>query len=320
MNNTAPTSSNVIEFPSHPGMGKPSVINPSANSKRPRPIVRAVEAEELAWDPVATEQYVIVDDVNVRAGDSFAVVREGHERWPLGHVSDVYRPTSHRATEATVLEACVDTVEPFGKPLMSGHGYRVVHQFGVKHAEAQDLHGMPVTSRLTIVHDHTGLHALKARMVVYVGNDPLGSIVGARAIHVANNPEKWRLEVEAMVSKSVKAQDAILALLAAADLRVLSEADKALLTACKVNPPAGKWAGTLLDSVVQYFKGANSEMTWGIFERRLDDSAIVAMVKVLGTKTYGRTLDEALGGRRYSGKTATEWQAHDEAAAAKKKG
>lgn len=312
--NNAPAT-NVIDFPSHPGMGKVSVVNPSSKSKRPRPIVTAVDVdgEELAWEPETREQFT-ADPVNgtpIRSGDSFAVVRPGHERWPLGHVSDVYRPTGHRGTVRMVTEACSQSVSPFKKALISGHGYKVAHQFHVNAEEQSDLHGLPVTSRLTIVHDHTGLNALKARMVVYIGNDSLGSIVGARAIHVANNPEKWRVEVEAMVAKSLKAQEALLGLLAAADKHVLTEGDKAMITEDGVNPPGGEWPGTLLDAMVKYHKGHNAEMTWGVFERRLEDHAIRTMVKILGASVYGRALDEALNGKRYSGKTKAEWEAFD---------
>lgn len=315
-NKTLSLLSNAVAAPTHAGMGKVSVLNPSSKSKRPRPIVTAVDVdgEELAWEPVCLEQFTFPaegDGHEERSGDSFAVVRPGHARWPLGHVSDVYKPTGHRGTVAMVKDACSDTVTPFKKALISGHGYRVAHQFHVNNEAAQSLHDLEVTSRLTIVHDHTGLHALRARMVVYIGNDSLGSIVGARAIHVANNPEKWRVEVEAMVAKSNNAQVALLALLKAADKHVLTEGDKALITADKVSPPGGEWPGTLLDAMVKYHKGHNTEMTWGVWERRLEDSAIRTMVKVLGAATFGRMLDEALGGKRYSGKTADQWKEHD---------
>lgn len=306
------TASNVIALPSHAGSRKASVLNPSSNSKRPRPIVTAVDVDgpELAWEPQCLEQFTFPADGDgheVRSGDSFAVVRPGEERWPLGHVSDVYKPTGHRGTCAMVAEACKDTVKPFKKALMSGHGYRVAHQFHILSEGADgDLHGIPVTSRLTVVHDHTGLHALRARMVVYIGNDTLGSFVGARAIHVANNPEKWRVEVEAMVEKSMHAQDALMSILKAADLHVLTEGDKALLTSLKVPPPAGEWAGTLLDSCVKYFKARGADTTWGVWERRLDDDAIRAMVAVLGAKKFGVPLDMSLGGKRYGGKFTEE--------------
>lgn len=278
----------------------------NTSSKRPRPYVKCFELEDLEWDPEAREQFTFVDDETVRSGDSYAIVRPGHERWPLGHVSDVYRPTSHRHTVDMILEASGDAVEPHGRPLMSGHGYRVVHQFSIKNEAKTQVHGLPVTTRLTVIHDHTGLHALKARMVVYVGDDTLGSIVGARAIHVAENPERWRSEVEGMVARSQAAQEALLALLAAADKCVLTEADKAQLTAMGVQPPAKQWGGTLLDSMVRYHKGANKDITWGVWERRLSDDAVVAMVKVLGPKKYGVALDLALGGKRYGGKFTEE--------------
>jgi hypothetical protein len=310
------TAKNIVEFPSHPGAGKPSVVNPSRGSKRPRPIVTAVDVDgpELAWEPVCLPQYVMFgpnDTELERSGDSFAVCRPGQERWPLGHVSDVYKPVGHRGTVKMIEEACSATVAPFKKALVSGHGYKIAHQFHVNEEEQAELHGLQVTSRLTVVHDHTGLSALKARMVVYLGNDALGSIVGARAIHVANNPEKWRIEVEAMVDRSKRAQAALLELLSVADEHVLSEADKALLEAEGVKPAGGVWPVTLLDSTVKYHKPFGTELTWGILERRLGDDAIKAMVKVLGTASFGRKLDEALGGKRYSGKTAYQWEEFD---------
>ncbi len=311
MNNA---TKNIIPFPTHAGQTKVSVINPSTKSKRPRPIVVEASEEDLSWDPITLEQFTFPaegDGHEERAGDSFAVVRPGHARWPLGHVSDVYVPTPHRHTVAMVTEACVDMVKPFRKPVMSGHGYRVAHMFSVLNEDKGNLHGLPVSSRLTVVHDHTGLHALRARMCVFVGDDTLGSFVGARAIHVANNPEKWRVEVEKMVTKSMEAQEALVALLKAADTHALTEGDKALLTTLKVNPPGDMWGITLLDSCVAYFRGKNTELTWGVWERRLSDDAIVAMVKVLGPTKYGRSMDEALGGKRYSGKTTEQWKEHD---------
>jgi hypothetical protein len=278
-------------------------------TKKPRPYVKACTQEDLAWDPVCREQFTIDAETGevTRSGDSFAVCRstEPSERWPLGHVSDVYRPSSHRHTVDMLLEAAGHEVEPFGQPLASGHGYRVVHQFSVKKENEVQVHGLPITSRLTVVHDHTGLHALKARMVVYVGTTALGSIVGARAIHVAENPDRWRVEVEAMVERSRMAQDALTSLLAAADAYVLRDADRSLLTALGVKPSGKDWGVTLLDSMVKYHKGACKDMTWGVWARRLEDDGIMAMVKILGPKKFGVALDLALGGNRY-GKKATD--------------
>lgn len=302
------TASNLIPFPSHAGQSKPSVVNPSVKSKRPRPIVTEASEEDLAWDPICLEQFTFpaeADGHEERSGDSFAVVRPGQARWPLGHVSDVYKPVGHRGTTNMVTQACVDMVKPM-RALMSGHGYRVAHEFAVLNQDTVNLHGLAVSSRLTVVHDHTGLHALRARMCVYVGDDTLGSFVGARAIHVSENPEMWRAEVEAMVAKSMKAQEALLTVLRAADTHVLTEADKALLVTLKVNPPAGVFAGTLLDSCVAYFKGKNTDTTWGVWERRLSDDAIRAMVAVLGAKQFGVPLDLALDGKRYGGKHTEE--------------
>lgn len=270
---------------------------------KPRPYVNPCkDPSELAWDPVALEQYTLgADGSPVRAGDSFAIVRPGHERWPLGHASDVYVPTSHRRTVSMVKEACGLTVQPSGRPLMSGHGYQVAHAFSAVGESIAEVGGKPFRSRLVIVHDHTGMHALKARMVCYVGDDALGSIVGARAIHVAENPQRWRVEIESMVERTAKAQGAVLKLIAAASKLALSEADKAQLTAYGVTPARGQWQSTLLESMIAYMRGSQSRSTWGVWSRRLQDDAVVAMVKILGRKEYGSPLDEALGGRRYGG-------------------
>jgi hypothetical protein len=277
-------------------------------NKRPRPYVRSFSQDDLNWDPEAREQFTFVDGKPVRAGDSFAVVRPDMERWPLGHVSGVYKPTSHRHTVDMILETAGDEVEPFGKPLMSGHGYRVIHQFSVTKQDVEQVHGLPVTSRMTVVHDHSGLHALKARMCIYVGEHALGSVVGARAIHVAENPQRWRVEVDSMVDRSKAAQTALLVLLNAADAKVLNDADRSMLTALGVKPSGNNWGVSLLDAMVNYHRGAakKTDLTFGVWERRLTDAAVVAMVKMLGQKKYGVALDMALGGKRYGGKFTEE--------------
>ncbi len=280
----------------------------NTNDKKPRPYVKEFDQSDLNWDPVVKDQFTVNEETGevVRAGDSVAIVRPGMERWPLGHASDVYKAAGHRHTVDMIMTSCGEQVEPFSKPLMSGHGYRVVHRFAIKNEAQLQVHGLPVTSQLTVVHDHTALHALKARMVVYVGDTTLGSIVGARAIHVAENPERWRVEVEAMVERSRNAQAALTELLVAADKFVLGDADRSLLTALGLKPAGKNFGVTLLDSMVNYHKGGNKDITWGVWERRLNDDAIMAMIKVMGVKKYGVTLDLALGGKRYGGKHTEE--------------
>ena len=140
--------------------------------------------------------------------------------------------------------------------------------------------------------------------------------------NVRDTPKELADDLDALLVKAKKArdkcaadlkaaQDALLALLQAADKHYLTETDKEFITAEGVNPPGKDWPATLLDAVVKYHKGNNSDMTWGVWERRLDDSAIRVMAKILGVKTHGRALDEALGGKRYSGKTKQEWEALD---------
>ena len=71
--------------------------------------------------------------------------------------------------------------------------------------------------------------------------------------------------------------------------------------------PAGKDFGvTLLDSMIRYHKGIAKDITWGVWERRLSDDAIMSMIKVMGPKKFGVALDLALGGKRYGGKHTDE--------------
>ncbi len=126
------------------------------------------------------------------------------------------------------------------------------------------------------------------------------------AVCRSNTPnERWRVEVEAMVERSRNAQAALTDLLVAADKFVLGDADRSLIAALGLKPAGKEWGITLLDTMVRYHKGGNKDITWGVWERRLNDDAIMAMVKVLGVKKFGVALDMALGGNRY-GKKATD--------------
>lgn len=268
-----------------------SVAKLNASAKRPRPILRRASEEDLAWDPVALEQHVVVDGQNVRSGESYAICRPGHERWPLGHVSDHYRPVSHRLTAEAIKTFCAGSVA-FAGALIFGHGYHVAHSYDVRHMQAGSVAGAPVIARLVVASSHTGGESLKAAMVVYVGRDAIGAVVRSKALHVAGQPERWQGDVDGMIEKAILVQDVLIDLLRAASERVLDDADKAFFARKKMNIKDD--ARTALDAVRSWTRGRNKAMSWGTWSRRLDDEAIRALVGLLG-RSFGEALDAAFG-------------------------
>ena len=284
--NTAINSSNVVNF---------EAARVNASTKRPRPIIRRATEEDLAWEPQAIELHSVVDGVNVRAGEAFAIVRPGMERWPLGVVSDHYQVTGHRATAEAITSFCADAVTPAGA-IIVGHGYHVAHSYTVKHMRADEVAGAPVSSRLVVTSSHTGGESLRACMVVYVGKDAIGCVVSSRALHVADQPGRWTADVEAMVEKAILVQDALVDLLKAASERVLDDADRSFFKSRKM--VIKKDAVSALDAVRSWMRGTTKKVTFGVWSRRLDDVAIRALVVLLGKDVHGRAIDQAMGYQR----------------------
>ena len=298
------------------------VVAPMMPSKRPRPIIRGVRvgSNALDWEPEAKPLYTIIDGQTVRAGESFAVTRPGWERWPLGIASDHYKVTSHNTTKRTILEGSSDLVTLRGA-LQAGHGYHVAHQYEVRHMQASSVEGVPLMCKLIVAHDHTGKGALRAAMVVYLGNEAMGAVVRARALHVAFQPSLWAGEIEAMIEKSILVQDSLIDLLTAASKHKLTDDDRTLISRRKMVIKDVEQAPTLLDAMRRWHQGptVSSKMTWGVWERRLDDEAIITMALILGRIQYGRPLDLILTpattgrhhGTRYGGPlTEAEVRAH----------
>lgn len=276
---------------SHPA----AAVRALVPSRRPRPIIRRAEPADLAWDPVAIEQFTVVDGENVRSGESYAIVRPGLERWPLGHVSDHYRVTPHRATAAAIASFCAESVTPAGA-IIVGHGYHVAHSYEVRHMQAAEVAGVPLVCRLVVASSHTGGEAVRASMVVYVGRDAVGSIVRSRALHVASQPERWQADVDGMIEKAILVQDALADLLRAAAARELTDADRSFFKARKM--VVKKSARTAFDAVRSWTRGNTRQMTYGVWERRLDDEAVRALVVLLGRDVHGVAIDDAMGWAR----------------------
>lgn len=264
----------------------------NASTKRPRPIIRRATPEDLAWEPETIELHAVVNGANVRAGESYAIVRPGMERWPLGIVSDHYRVTGHRQTAESIKNFCADAVTPAGA-IIAGHGYAVAHSYTVKDSRAVDVCGIPLSCRLVVASSHTGGEALRASMVAYVGKDAIGAVVHARALHVASQPSQWHGEVDAMVEKAILVQGVLADLLKAANERVLTDADRSFFKGRKM--VIKKTARTALDAVRSWMRGHTVKMTYQVWTRRLDDDAIRALVVLLGRDVHGVALDDAMG-------------------------
>lgn len=267
-------------------------------SKRPRPLVRKVDrgSQELTWTPESIELFSVVNGANVRAGEAYAIVRPGQERWPLGIASDHYKPTDHVATDARILSECSESLTPNGV-VMSGHGYNVAYGYFIRHMQASKVGAHDVTTKLVVAHDHTGKGSMVASMCLYVDNQAIGAIVTTKAMHVAAQPGIWQSNIDAMIESAIIAQDAVLEMLAAAEAYVLTDEDKAFLAKKGMRVPEG--VTTALGALVAHHKGRNARITWGVWERRMNDEGIRAVLKLLKPE-IAETLNETLRSRRLS--------------------
>jgi hypothetical protein len=279
----------------------PSAVTVSrpTSTKRPLPYMRTVtrESPECDWAPECIELFSVIGGVAVRAGEAFAIVRPGSERWPLGIASDHYKTTDHCAFDARLLNECAASIEP-GKVLVSGHGYRVVYDYTIKHMSSQTVGKHTVSTRLVIAHDHTGKGSMQAAMCLYLDNHAIGAIVSTSAMHVAAQPGIWEANIEGMIESAIVAQDAMIDLLTAAESRILDSKDRDMLAKKGLKNPEG--CRTALQALVAHHKGyANGKITWGVWERSMSDDAIRAILSIL-PPDIGQALDTSLRSRRLS--------------------
>lgn len=277
----------------------------SKNNKRPMPYLRVVDRDDPAidWTAECIELFTILDGAAVRAGEGFAVVKPGGERWPLGMVSDHYKPTDHCAADRRVLSECLTSITA-GSAMVFGHGYQVVYSYLVQHMGASEIGSHKVETRLSVAHDHTGKGAMRASMCLYLDGKAIGAIVTTTAMHVAAQPGIWAQNIESMIESAIVAQDAVLDLLAAADDRKLSEEDIEYLKRKGLKLPSGeegdKWVGkSALDALVYHHEGRNERTTWGVWERRMTDDGIRGILALLPSE-IGKALDASLRDKHLS--------------------
>lgn len=286
---------------SAPVSSVPATVSKAASkmNKRPLPYMRTVERDDPAidWTAECIELFTILEGVAVRAGEGFAVVKPGAERWPLGMVSDHYKPTDHCAADKRILAECMGAVSA-SSAMVSGHGYQVVYGYKVEHMHCSEVGTHKVETRLVVAHDHTGKGAMRASMCLYLNGNAIGAIVTTSAMHVAAQPGIWAQNIESMIESAIVAQDAVLDLLSMADARKLSEEDLEFLRHKGMKLPTGedgaKWIGkSALDALVYHHAGRNERITWGVWERRMGDEGIRAVLGLLPV-SVGQALDASL--------------------------
>lgn len=268
----------------------------SASEKKPRPYVREVSAEETDWAPVAIPQWLVVNGERVRSGTSFAICREGYERWPLGHSKDRYKIEGHNEGFDAVL-SFTDAVEA-GQSFSTAHGYQVAREYNFKAFFVEYVETargrVRVSTRLVLTHDHTASGSATAALTLFVDGNAVGAILYRSMKHVGVQSMRFRQEIAGLAESAIIAQSATLDLFRKAAERPFTEVERRWLARREVRVK-GKPA-TLLEALQGYLKGYMKKgITWNTWERRLNDDAICLVVSLLGPATVGRDLDDALG-------------------------
>lgn len=269
----------------------------SASEKKPRPYVREVSAEETDWAPVAIPQWLVVNGERVRSGTSFAICREGFERWPLGHSKDRYKIEGHNEGFDAVL-SFTDKVEA-GQNFSTAHGYQVAREYGFKQFFVEHVETargrVRVSTKLVLTHDHTASGSATAALTLFVDGSAIGAVLFRSMKHVGVQSMRFRQEIAGLAESAVIAQSAVLDLVRKAAERPFTEVEKRWLA--KRDVRVKKNPKTLLEALQGYLKGYMSKgITWNSWERRLNDDALRLIVQLLGPATVGRDLDDALGG------------------------
>jgi hypothetical protein len=259
----------------------------------------------LNWTPKLTPLYSMpfADSETVRAGNAFAIVRDGYEEDPLGIVTNMYRPLVHEDTARDIAEGTFGRTTPEGAQV-DGHGYHVVHADTLATMTVNDL---PIVSRLMLVHDHTGAGSVRASVVCYLGNEiVIGSKNFTRRLHVgagardmgAGSRSRWLDVVDAMLETAMVQQDALAECLtkgvsfkmtedAAAcferhavfvERAKLTQEEKDRGVIASIIPP------TALDVVIAHHKSRRGagNITWGVWSRRLEGEALSALIEITG--------------------------------------
>jgi len=317
-NNTAPVSS-VPSLQVVPRKPSPRIMRRVGQTQDKitvdgKKIVRELNAGEttIDWKPKTLPLFTFPRGTNaVQAGSAMAIVREGYECEPLGVVTDTYRPVNHHETITDVAGSTEGRATLEGA-LIDGHGYHVVHAFRLTQPSENVVGPLPLVSRLTIVHDHTGTGSLRASVVCYLGNETVvGSTCFTRRIHVGagakdvgvGDKARWLGVIDAMLDTATLQQSFIVSLLKKANEtkmteelaetfekhgvavereRVSASEKKAAAERGEPEPVGAIVAQTALDVVILHHKCRKGKIAWGVWSRRLEGDALAALEKITG--------------------------------------
>lgn len=303
-----------------PSRGTPRLITPSprvmrregATADRLRTgAMRPINAGEasLDWAPRAlslyTHPYPTEPGAPVRAGSAVAIVRDGYEGAPLGIATEDYRPVAHQATHAEILRSTEATCTYDGA-IIDGHGYHVIHAYRVTTTVTEIVGDLPLISRLSVVHDHTGAGSLRASVVCYLGREVVvGSANYTRRIHVGagaldvgvGSGARWAgTTIPPMLESAALQQGAIAQILRAARGLTMTEPLAEIFEARGVaiertRPTADERARgvapaivpvTALDALIAHHRVRRGRPTWGVWSRRLEGGALSALAEITG--------------------------------------
>jgi hypothetical protein len=262
----------------------------------------------LAWMPRLLPLFSFPWEENetrhVQAGSAMAIVRSGYEGSPLGIVTSTYRPVNHAETAADIAESTQGRCTPEGA-LIDGHGYHVAHAFRLNTLVSEMVGALPLVSRLTLVHDHTGKGALRASIVCYLGSDVvLGSRNFTRRIHVGTGSRdvgigsrgRWSDVIDAMLETASLQQGTLAATLRKAAETPMTEQHAAVFERAGVEVERTKVTSeeqergikpsivpaTALDVVIAHHKQHKGRLSWGVWSKRLEGGALGCLETITG--------------------------------------
>ena len=277
------------------------------------------------WVPVLLPLHTLhtSKEIPARAGTFVGIYRPGYWEDPLGVVagSKTYNPVNH-TDSASAVASCGAKITPIGAKIDSW-GHHVCHAFRLdtfanKDGSPHMVRGMPVTSVLNLVHDHTGTGAIYASVTIYLGRGRgtkvLGAVTKIRKIHKGEGKKhvgvgsnaRWTDTVAALCEHVITAQVEIIDLLEkASKIQLTAEhaaefrkneifVDSEEVTDEKTKEVTEVFSGTLLDVVTTHHESRRGPVGWGIWAKRLESDALTTLDEILNPDVNVTALQSAL--------------------------
>jgi hypothetical protein len=286
-----------------------------ANGDRWVKVALAAGETSLDWTPTLIPAFLPHGGSYVRCSNDMAIVRPGYEEDRLGMASDIYRIVDRRETVAAVEQSAFGKVtrEAGG---IDGHGYHVIDSFRLDTLQPFTITGLPLVSRLILVHAHTGKDSVRASVVCYLGREVvIGSRNFTRKLHVGTGARdmgvgsraNWIGVIDSMLETAMLQQGVLAECLAKGASQGMNEpygrdvegnplmpadaferagvpVERIKLT--KEETERGVIAPivpkTALDVVIAHHKSRRGRIAWGVWSRRLEGEALGALLTITG--------------------------------------